>query len=92
MIGELSYFLRLQIRQSDSGIFIFQCKYAKNLVKKFGLESASFVKTPMSPNVKLTIDQQGKSVDPSLDRSMIGNLLYLTASRHDISYSVGVMC
>ena len=59
-------------------------------MKKFGLESASSVRTPMSPNVKLTIDLLGKSVDPSLYRSMIGSLLYLTASRPDISYSVGV--
>ena len=90
MIGELTHFLRLQIRQQDSGIFLSQSKYAKNLVKKFGLEFASSVRTPMSPNVKLTIDLLGKSVDPSLYRSMIGSLLYLTASRLDISYSVGV--
>ena len=59
-------------------------------MKKFGLESASSIRTPMSPNVKLTIDLLGKSVDPSLYRSMIGSVLYLTASRPDISYSVGV--
>ena len=59
-------------------------------MKKFGLESASSVRTPMSPNVKLTIDLLGKSVDPSLYRSMIGSLPFLTASRLDISYSVGV--
>ena len=59
-------------------------------MKKFGLESASFVRTPMSPNVKLTVDLLGKSVDSSFYRRMIGNLLYLTASRLDISYSVGV--
>ena len=59
-------------------------------MKKFGLESASSVRTPMSPNVKFTIDLLGKSVDSSLYRSMIGSLLYLTASRSDISYSMGV--
>ena len=59
-------------------------------MKKFGLESASSIRTPMSPNVKLTIDLLGKSVDSSLYRSMIGSLLYLTASRPDISYSVRV--
>ena len=90
MIEEFNYFLGLQIHQSDSGIFISQSKYAKNLVKKFGLESASSVRTPMSPNVKLNVDLLGKSVDPSLYRSMIGSLFYLTASRLDISYSVGV--
>ena len=59
-------------------------------MKKFGLESASSVKTPMSSNVKLTVDLSGKSVDSSLYRSMIDSLFYLTASRPDISCSVGV--
>ena len=57
---------------------------------KFGLEYASLVRTPMGPNVKLTVDLLSKSVDSSLYRSKIGSLLYLTASRPDISYSVGV--
>ena len=72
MIGELTHFLRLQICQQDLGIFLSQSKYAKNLAKKFGLESTSFVRTPMSPNVKLTIDLLGKSVGSSLYKSMIG--------------------
>ena len=90
MIGELTHFLGLQICQQDSGIFLSQSKYAKNLAKKFGLEFASSVRTPMSPNVKLTVDLLGKSVNHFLYRSMISSLLYLTASRPDISYSVGV--
>ena len=59
-------------------------------MKKFGLESVSFVRTPMSLNVKLTVDLLGKSVGSSFYRSMIGSLLYLTTSRLDISYSVEV--
>ena len=90
MIGELTHFLGLQIRQQDSSIFLSQSKYAKNLVKKFGLKFSSSVRTPMSPNLKLTFDLLGKSVDSSLYRSMIGSLLYLIASRLKISYSVGV--
>ena len=66
MIGELSHFLGLQIRQQESGKFISQSKYAKNLVRKFGLEFASPIRTPMSPNVKPTIDLLGKIVDSSL--------------------------
>ena len=58
MIGELNHFLGLQIRQQELGIFISQSKYDKNLVKKFGMESASFVRIPMSPNVKLTVVRQ----------------------------------
>ena len=90
MIGELNHFLGLQIYQQESSIFLSQSKYARNLVKKFGLEFASSFRTPMSSNVRLTVDFLGKSVDSSLYRSMIGSLLYLTASRPDISYSVGV--
>ena len=54
------------------------------------MESASSIRTPMSPNVKLTVDLLGKGVDSSFYRSMIGSFLYLTASRPDISYNVGV--
>ena len=90
MIGELTHFLGLQIRQQDLGIFLSQFKYAKNLVKEFCLESASYVRTLMSPNVKLTVNLLSKSVDSSPYRSMISSLLYFTASRPDISYSVGV--
>ena len=90
MIGELTHFLGLRIHQQDSGIFLSQSKYARNLVKKFGFESTSFVRTPMSSNVKLTVDLLGKKVDSSLYRSMIVSLFYLIASRPDISYSVGV--
>ena len=71
MIGELTHFLGLQICQLNSSIFLSQSKYAKNLVKKFGLESASSIRTPMSTNVKFTVDLLGKSVDSSLYKSMI---------------------
>ena len=59
-------------------------------MKKFGLEFASSVRTLISPNVKLTVDLLGKSVDSSLYRSIIGSLLYVITSRPNISYSVGV--
>ena len=90
MIGDLTHFLGLQICQQDLGIFLSQSKYARNLVKKFGLESASSVRIPLSPNVKLTIDLLGKSVDSSFYRSMKCSLLYLAASRPDIICSIGV--
>ena len=90
MIGELTHFLGFKIHQQDSDIFLSQSKYARNLVKKFGLESTSSIRTPMSPNIKLTVDLLGKNVDSSLYRSIIGSLLYLTASRPKISYSVEV--
>jgi len=90
MIGELNYFLGLQVKQTTEGIFISQSKYAKDLVKRFGFDGKSHARTPMSTSVKINSDLAGKPVDPSLYRSMIGSLLYLTASRPDITFSVGV--
>jgi len=90
MIGELNYFLGLQVKQTVEGIFISQSKYAKDLVKRFGLNGKSRARTPMSTSVKISSDLAGKPVDPSLYRSMIGSLLYLTTSRPDIAFSVGV--
>lgn len=74
----------------DKGIFISYSKYAKDLVKKFGLENTKHARTPMSTSLKLSKDVSGKDVDQTLYRSMIGSLLYLTASRPDIAFSVGV--
>ena len=76
MVGELTYLLGLQVQQMNDGIFICQSKYAKNLVKKFGLETSKCLKTPMGTNDKLSKDDNGVSVDPTLFRSMIGSLLY----------------
>jgi hypothetical protein len=90
MIGELNYFLGLQVKQTVEGIFISQSKYAKDLVKRYGLDGKSRTRTPMSTSVKISSDIVGKVVDPSLYRSMIGSLLYLTPSRPDIAFSVGV--
>ena len=90
MVGELTYFLGLQVKQIDKGIYINQAKYARNLVKRFGLENAAYVRTPMATNIKLGIDPSGQPIDITLYRSMIGCLLYLIASHSDISFSVDV--
>ena len=90
MVGELNYFLRLQVKQREDGIFISKEKYAKNLVKRFSLDSKKHTSTPMSSSAKLSRDAAGVEVDPTLYRSMIGSLLYLTTSRMDIAFSVGV--
>ena len=90
MVGELSYFLWLQVKQTDKGIYINQAKYARNIVKRFALENAAYARTPMTTNTKLGIDPSGQPVDITLYRSMIGCLLYLTASHSNISFSVDV--
>ena len=90
MIRELHHFLGLQINQTKSGIMLSQTQYARDLVKKFGFESGGLFTTPMAVNIKLGADHHEKEVDQTLYRSMIGSLLYLTASRPDISFSVGL--
>jgi phage anti-repressor protein len=90
MIGELTYFLGMQVKQTSEGIFISQAKYAKDLVKMFCLDGKSHARTPLSTNVKSSADLTSKQVDPTLYRSMIGSLLYLAARRLDIAFSVGV--
>ena len=90
MVGELTFFLGLQVKQKEEGIFISQEKYARNIVKKFGLDSKKHASTPMSSSTKLNVDSSGVEVSPTLYRSIIRSLLYLTASRPDIAFSVGV--
>ncbi|CAM8982498.1 unnamed protein product [Rhodiola kirilowii] len=90
MVGEMSYFLGLQVKQKVDGIFISQSKYARNLIKKFNLEKAAHKRTPAATHVKVTKDEAGTSVNQTLYMSMIGSLLYLTASRLDIAHVVGV--
>ena len=90
MVGELTIFLGLQVKQKKEGIFVSQEKYARNIVKKFGLNSKKHASTPMSSSTKLNVDSSRVKVSPTLYRSIIGSLLYLTASRPDIAFSIGV--
>ncbi|TYK18114.1 putative gag-pol polyprotein [Cucumis melo var. makuwa] len=90
MVGELSCFLGLQIKQKSESIFISQEKYVKNIVKKFGLEQSRHKRTPATTQVKITKDTNGARADHKLYRSIIESLLHLTASRPDIAYAVGI--
>ncbi|CAH9069263.1 unnamed protein product, partial [Cuscuta epithymum] len=90
MMGELNFFLGLQIKQSSKGTQISQQKYLKELLKKYGMSKGKTMTTPMGTNDRLDADEQGKSIDQKMYRGMIGSLLYLTASRPDIVFSVGL--
>nr|GEV96713.1 uncharacterized mitochondrial protein AtMg00810-like [Tanacetum cinerariifolium] len=87
-MGEISFFLGLQISQSLRGIFINQSKYALELLKKYGFDSCDPMETPMVEKSKLDEVKEGKAVDPSHYRGMIGTLLYLTASRPDLQFAI----
>ncbi|XP_021770676.1 uncharacterized protein LOC110734841 [Chenopodium quinoa] len=89
MMGKLNFFLSLQIKQTEEGIMIHQQKHKKELIKKYKLENAKNNRTPMGVVTKLDEDLSGTCIDQTIYRGMIGSLLYLTASRPDISFSVG---
>nr|GEY44516.1 copia protein [Tanacetum cinerariifolium] len=88
MVGKISFFLGLQIPQSPRGIFINQSKYAIESLKKCGFDSCDQVDTLMAEKSKLDEDKEGKVVDPSHYRGMIGTLLYLTASRPNLQFAM----
>jgi hypothetical protein len=91
MIEERSYFLGLQIKQLKNDIFVSQGKYIKDMLKKFGMEDAKKISPPMGTNRSLDNDTSGNMVDQNMYWSMIESLLYLTASRPDVMFSV-CMC
>ncbi|GJW55954.1 putative ribonuclease H-like domain-containing protein [Tanacetum coccineum] len=89
-MGELIFFLGLQVKQKTDGIFISQDKYVADMLKKFDLASVKTAITPMETKMALTKDEEADDVDVHLYRSMIGSLMYLAASRPDIMFAVCV--
>ncbi|GKA94028.1 retrovirus-related pol polyprotein from transposon TNT 1-94 [Tanacetum coccineum] len=88
MMGKISFFLGLHISQSPRGIFINKSKYALESLKKYGMKSSDPVDTLMVAKSKLDEDTQGKAVNPTHYSGMIGTLMYLTASRPDLTFAV----
>ncbi|GKA41533.1 putative ribonuclease H-like domain-containing protein [Tanacetum coccineum] len=86
-MGELTFFLGLQVKQNKGGIFISQDRYVAEILKKFDIVSVKAAITPMETKLPLTKDEEAFDVDVHLYRSMIGSLMYLTASRPDIMYA-----
>ncbi|GJW06641.1 putative ribonuclease H-like domain-containing protein [Tanacetum coccineum] len=87
-IGELIFFLGLQVKQKEDGIFISQDKYVTEILKKFDFINVKTASTPMETQKLLLKDEDGEEVDVHLYRSMIGSLIYLTSLRHDIMFAV----
>ena len=76
MMGELNFFLGLQIKQTKNGIFVNQSKYYKNLIHRFGMENAKHMAIPMSTACYLDKDETDQSIDIKKYRGMIKSLLY----------------
>ncbi|GJQ99454.1 putative ribonuclease H-like domain-containing protein [Tanacetum coccineum] len=87
-MGELTFFLGLQVQQKEDGIFISQDKYVAEILKKFNYSDVKSASTPVDLEKPLVKDGDADDVDVHLYRSMIGSLMYLTASRPDIMFAV----
>nr|GFD16702.1 hypothetical protein [Tanacetum cinerariifolium] len=87
-MGELNFFLGLQVKQKQDGIFISQDKYVAKILRKFGLTYEKSASTPIDTKKPLLKDPDGEDVDVNIYRSMIGSLMYLTSSRLDIMFAI----
>ncbi|GKE78371.1 hypothetical protein Tco_1544491 [Tanacetum coccineum] len=89
-MGELTFFLGLQVKQKEDVIFISQDKYVTEILKKFGFSDVKIENAPMETHKPLLKDVDGEDVDEHMYRSMIGSLMYLTSSRPNIMFVVYV--
>jgi isopentenyldiphosphate isomerase len=90
MMGELTFFLGIQVKQTKQDNFVHQVKYMKDLMKKFNMAELKPVSIPVSSTASLGPDEDGETVDQREYRSIIGPLLYLTATRPGIQFTVGL--
>ncbi|KAF2284582.1 hypothetical protein GH714_027303 [Hevea brasiliensis] len=87
-LGQLTYFLGLEVHSNSSGIFLHQHKYTQDLISLVGLQDSMSIDTPLELNVKYHTDEGELLYDPSLYRQIVGSLNYLTITRPDISFAV----
>jgi hypothetical protein len=90
-LGIMNYFFGMEIHQCSSGIFVSQRKYVVDILKKFKRESCKEVATPLAQNEKISKNDGEKLKDPSAFRSLVGSLLYLTATRPDLMFPAGLL-
>ncbi|XP_074341862.1 secreted RxLR effector protein 161-like [Apium graveolens] len=87
----MSYFLGVEVKQNKDGIFMSQKKYVEQILKKFRMEECKPISTPAEPSIKLRVDSTRESVNPTLFKILVGSLRYLTFTRPDIMYAVGLV-
>lgn len=90
-LGVMKYFLGVEVVQGEEGIFITQQKYAKEILRRYGMEGCNSVKNPVVPGHKLTRAGSGEAVDPTTFKQLVGSLRYLTVTRPDLIYSVNLI-
>ncbi|KAG7534720.1 GAG-pre-integrase domain [Arabidopsis thaliana x Arabidopsis arenosa] len=87
-LGKMKYFLGVEVKQCQDGIFICQRRYAREVLARFGMENSNSVKNPIVPGTKLHKDQSGERVDETLFKQLVGSLMYLTVTRPDLMFVV----
>ncbi|KAL4020424.1 hypothetical protein IC575_019200 [Cucumis melo] len=87
----MSYYLGIEVKQSEEGIFISQERYTRDILEKFNMMNSKSVATPIETGTKLSKHEEGDDVDPSYFKSLVGSLRYLTCTRPDILFSVGLV-
>ncbi|KAM1224199.1 hypothetical protein ACFX2G_044088 [Malus domestica] len=89
--GLMSYFLGIEVKQESDGIYISQQKYMRDILEKFNMDKCNIVNTPVATGLKLSKEGEGEFVNSTLYKSLVGSLRYLTITRPDIVYGVGLM-
>ncbi|XP_075083304.1 secreted RxLR effector protein 161-like [Nicotiana tabacum] len=90
MMGELNFFLGIQVKQSTKGTCISQQKYIKELLKRFDMEASKVIDTPIATATRLDLDESGSSVNQTMYRGIIESLIYFTTNRPNTVFSVGL--
>jgi hypothetical protein len=90
-LGIMKYFLGIEVNQSTKGIFVCQQKYAADILKRFHMEGCNPAETPIPLGTKLSKKDEGPTVDSTLYKTLLDNLLYLTATRPDIMYATNLV-
>lgn len=90
-LGRLSHFLGQELSYESTGIFLHQKKYSFDLLKKFGMLNNKRTVTPIDTNVKLNLDVRRHLEDPKMYRKIVGSLIYLTLTRQDLAFTMGVL-
>ncbi|KAH9667537.1 hypothetical protein KPL70_021079 [Citrus sinensis] len=90
-IGLMTYYLGIKVKQKEEGIFISQESYAKEILKKFKMNDYKPISTPVECGVKLSKHDEGEDIDPTFFKSLVGSLRYLTCTRPDILYVIGLV-
>jgi hypothetical protein len=90
-LGELRYFFGIEVMQSPKGMWLLQRQYALNKLSKYGMTSCKPISIPLEQNVKLSVDEGDLVEDTAMYKHIVGSLIYMTITRLDLSYAVGVV-